>query len=101
MDSVRKFNKVVREKLGEVIDREIEGDDMRKRMFKNNVFYYKNKGNKVFKSYGGGVYEKVWGIVLEELGLGELGWEMFEGSSWRGDGSVWGIVCKKSCNLNV
>lgn len=61
-----------------------------------NIFAFDDKRTngrrKVFKSYGAVQYKEVWMKVLKTIrGKGISGWELFEGSSWRGDGSVYGI----------
>jgi hypothetical protein len=61
-----------------------------------NIFYYNNKikngSKKIFKSYGWVGWEKVWKEVNDRLKSENIeGWDYFESSSFRGDGSVSGI----------
>ena len=61
-----------------------------------NIFYYNNKikngSKKIFKSYGWVGWEKVWKEVNNRLKSENIeGWDYFESSSYRGDGSVSGI----------
>ena len=60
-----------------------------------NYFRSKDKKRVVVKSYGSSSYKEIWEQVLVELESGgEVGWTLYEGSSWRGDGHVWGIEKK-------
>ena len=61
-----------------------------------NIFYYNNKikngSKRIFKSYGWVGWEKVWKEVYVRFKNENIeGWEYWEGSSFRGDGSVSGI----------
>ena len=61
-----------------------------------NIFYYNNKNKngskKIFKSYGWVGWEKVWKEVNDRLKSENIeGWDYYESSSFRGDGSVSGI----------
>ena len=53
-----------------------------------NCFRYNNPSNIVWKSYGWFGYKEVWEQIIKEL---NDGWELFEGFSERGDGSVYGM----------
>lgn len=53
-----------------------------------NCFRYNNPNNIVWKSYGWFGYKEVWEQIIKEL---NDGWELFEGFSERGDGSVYGM----------
>jgi hypothetical protein len=74
----RELNKKVREMFAK-----IAGDE-----YKWNCFRYSNPKNIVWKSYGWVGYKEVWQQIINELGGG---WELFEGDSYRGDGSVYGM----------
>ena len=57
-----------------------------------NCSRYNNPTGIVWKSYGHQGYKAIWEKIIAEVG-GE--WELFEGASWRGDGSVYGMKKKK------
>lgn len=60
-----------------------------------NYFRFKDKERIVIKSYGSSSYKEIWEQVLVKLEeQGESGWMLYESSSWRGDGHVWGIEKK-------
>ena len=45
----------------------------------------------VWKSYGWYGFEKVWKYIVEEVNKIDSGWKLLESSSYRGDGSVYGM----------
>lgn len=61
----------------------------------NFYFRFNNKikgGNKiVYKNVGSVKYKEIWLEILEEVNKIDNGWKLFEGSSWYGDGSVYGM----------
>ena len=84
-------NKKIREIWKKVVV-EMYGENSNMR----NIFYYNNKikngSKKIFKSYGWVGWEKVWKEVNDRLKSENIeGWDYFESSSFRGDGSVSGI----------
>ena len=73
----RKFNKDVRD-----LFEKFAGN-------RSNIHRFNNGVNGiVWKSYGWSGYKEIWESIIDTV---EDGWELFEGGSMYGDGSVYGM----------
>jgi len=88
MEDLKKFTKEVKKVFEEKV---LELGYSKFNLFKYND-KLKDRRRIVFKSYGSVKYKEVWESVMKEMKLEEKGWGLFEGSSYRGDGSVYGII---------
>ena len=88
MEDLRKFSKEVKEVFEKKV---LEFGYKKFNLYKFND-KLKDRRRIVFKSYGNVRFMGIWESIVKEMKLKEKGWELYEGSSWRGDGSVYGIV---------